>query len=145
VVLLFFAKNSPAEILAPYIRSVLLFPRGPWIDGVYWTLAAEISFYAMTFFLLVAKRVTLLHATWVLTIYSGIFNAFALLVVLRMAPSSGLYEFLAVHRIPWAILLLYHGCFFALGIWFFIASNRKLTALEQLGLTAAFLSGAAEV
>src|SRR3954470_5484956 len=39
-------------ILAPvplidYLRSLVLFPIGPWVSGVYWTLAVEIAFYAL--------------------------------------------------------------------------------------------------
>lgn len=30
-----------------YLRSLLLFPIGPWVNGVYWTLAVEIAFYAL--------------------------------------------------------------------------------------------------
>lgn len=145
VVLFFFEKLSLPELFGPYVKSLLLIPRGQWVDGVYWTLAVEISFYALVFFLLVLKRVTLLHMAWGLTVYSGIFNAFALLVVLGGDPSSKLYLFLAWRRISWAPLLLYHGCFFALGIWFFIAANRKLTSFERFGLILAFLCGTAEV
>jgi peptidoglycan/LPS O-acetylase OafA/YrhL len=32
---------------AIYLRSLALFPLGPWVSGVYWTLAVEISFYAL--------------------------------------------------------------------------------------------------
>jgi peptidoglycan/LPS O-acetylase OafA/YrhL len=145
-VLLFFANLSTSKLLVPYIRSLILFPKGQWIDGVYWTLAVEISFYALVFLLLISKRVTLLHTAWFLTVYSGIFNVVAFLVVLGVIPSPRLYEFFAMHRSSiWALSLLYHGCLFALGIWFFIAANRRLTVLEKLGLAMAFLSAALEI
>ncbi len=98
VVILLFAKLPLSQLLGAYIRSLVLFPRGPWIDGVYWTLAAEISFYALVFLLLTLKRVTLLHAAWGLTVYSGLFNAVGLLVALGVMPSARLSEFFALHR-----------------------------------------------
>lgn len=32
---------------ADYFRSMLLLPVGPWVSGVYWTLAVEMSFYGL--------------------------------------------------------------------------------------------------
>jgi peptidoglycan/LPS O-acetylase OafA/YrhL len=143
-VLFIFARGSLSDFVGPYVRSMLIFPRGPWIDGVLWTLTAEIAFYMLVFVLLSQKRFTLTHLAWALTVYSGIYNAFELLVALRM-PSSALYWFLAWHRASAAILLTYHGCFFALGIWFWAAANRRLRPLEVVGLALAFLSGTVEI
>ena len=39
-----------------FVRSVLLLPMGPWVDGVYWTLPIEVSFYALVFALLSVDR-----------------------------------------------------------------------------------------
>jgi peptidoglycan/LPS O-acetylase OafA/YrhL len=144
LVLLFFATGSFTEFVGPYVRSMLLIPRGPWIDGVFWTLTAELSFYALVFVLLLSHRLTLLHLAWALTIYSGLFNAFQLFVTLEL-PASSLYWFLIWHRATAAILLSYHGCFFALGIWFWVASKRDLAVVEQLGLAIAFVAGTMEI
>src|SRR5579872_7463820 len=38
--------------LVPYLHSMALLPKGPWIDDVYWTLSVEIAFYALVFLLL---------------------------------------------------------------------------------------------
>jgi peptidoglycan/LPS O-acetylase OafA/YrhL len=43
--------NVPSAQIA-YIKSMTFFPYGPWIDGVYWTLGIEISFYALVWLLL---------------------------------------------------------------------------------------------
>ncbi|MGR9202982.1 acyltransferase family protein [Rhizobium leguminosarum] len=37
------------RIIKNYLRSITLYPGGPWIDGQYWTLACEICFYALVF------------------------------------------------------------------------------------------------
>src|SRR6202035_4696902 len=49
LIVLVFAHGSSSEFVRPYIRAMLIYPRGPWIDGIYWTLATEIVFYALVF------------------------------------------------------------------------------------------------
>lgn len=39
-------------IFAAYLRSVVLLPVGPWVDGSYWSLAVEIVFYMLIFVIL---------------------------------------------------------------------------------------------
>jgi len=148
IVLLLFASGEASEFILPYIRAMLLIPkgiRGQWIDCVYWTLAAEMAFYGLVFCMLLTKKITLRHLAWGLTIYSGVFNAFALLVVSRVIPSEMLYLVVLMFRVPCATWLLCHGCFFALGIWLFISANRKLTALELFAVTVTCLSGFTEI
>jgi peptidoglycan/LPS O-acetylase OafA/YrhL len=148
IVLLLFASGSASEFILPYMRAMLLIPkgiRGQWIDCIYWTLAAEMAFYGLVFCALLTKKITLRHLAWGLTIYSGVFNAFALLVVSRVIPSEILYLVILMFRVPCATWLLCHGCFFALGIWLFISANRKLTALEWFAVAVTFISGCAEI
>jgi peptidoglycan/LPS O-acetylase OafA/YrhL len=148
IVLLLFAGGEASEFILPYIRAMLLIPkgiRGQWIDCVYWTLAAEMAFYGLVFCMLLTKKITLRHLALGLTIYSGVFNAFALLVVSRVIPSEILYLVVLMFRVPCATWLLCHGCFFALGIWLFISANRKLTALELFAVTVTCLSGFTEI
>jgi len=148
IVLFLFASGPASEFVLPYIRAMLLIPKGitgEWIDCVYWTLAAEMAFYGLVFCALLTKKITLRHLAWGLTIYSGVFNAFALLVVSRVIPSDILYLVVLMFRVPCAAWLLNHGCFFALGIWLFISANRKLTGLEQFAVAVTILSGCAEI
>lgn len=148
IVLLLFAGGSASEFIVPYIRAVLLIPKGlngQWIDCIYWTLAAEMAFYGLVFCALLTKTITLRHIAWGLTIYSGLFNAVALLVAWHGEQSDILTLVVLMFRVPCAAWLLSHGCFFALGIWLFISSQRKLTAPERLAVAAACLAGAAEI
>lgn len=41
-----------AELAVRLLRSVVLFPIGPWVDGAVWTLVAEALFYAAVFVLI---------------------------------------------------------------------------------------------
>ena len=148
IVLLLFADGSSSEFILPYVRAMLLIPKGingQWIDCIYWTLAAEMAFYGLVFCTLLTKKITLRHLAFGLTIYSGAFNAFSLLVLSGVIRSETLYFVVLMFRVPCATWLLSHGCFFALGIWLFISANRKLTDVEQLAVAVTCLSGCAEI
>jgi peptidoglycan/LPS O-acetylase OafA/YrhL len=148
IVLLLFARGSASEFIVPYLRAMLLIPKGlngQWIDCIYWTLAAEMAFYALVFYTRLTTKITLRHLAWGLTIYSGLFNAFSLLVLSGAIRSEILYFVVLMFRVPCAAWMLNHGCFFALGIWLFTSASRELTPPEQLAVTAACLSGAAEI
>jgi len=148
LVLVLFGSGPASEFILPYIHAMLLVPKGvtgQWLDGVYWTLAAETAFYGLVFCAMLTKKITLRHLAWGLTIYSAVFNAVALLVLSCTTPSDLPYLVILMFRVPCAAFLLTHGCFFALGIWLFISANRKLTALERVAVAVACLSGAAEI
>ena len=148
IVLLLFTGGKASEFVLPYLRSMLLIPKGikgQWIDCIYWTLAAEMAFYGLVFCALLTKKVTLRHLAWGLTIHSAVFNAFSMLVLSGAIQSDMLYWVVLMFRVPGATWLLCHGCFFALGIWLFISANRKLTALEQFAVVVTCLSGCAEI
>src|ERR1700744_4570676 len=91
IVLLLFASGSATEFIIPYLRAMLLIPKGingQWIDCVYWTLAAEMAFYGLVFCALLTKKITLRHLAWGLTIYSAAFNLFSVLVVSLEIPED---------------------------------------------------------
>ena len=148
LVLVLLGGRPASEFILPYIHAMLLVPKGvtgDWLDGVYWTLAAEMAFYGLVFCAMLTRRITLRHVAWGLTIYSAVFNAVAMLVLSCTTPSDLPYLVILMFRVPCAAYLLTHGCFFALGIWLFISANRKLTALEQVAVAITCLSGVAEI
>ncbi|AWM01719.1 acyltransferase family protein [Bradyrhizobium amphicarpaeae] len=148
LVLLLFGSGPASEIVLPYIHAMLMVPKGvtgQWLDEVYWTLAAETAFYGLVFCAMLTRKITLRHLAFGLTIYSALFNAVALLVASCTTPSDLPYLIILMFRVPCAAFLLSHGCFFALGIWLFISSNRELTALERVAVAVTCLSGAAEI
>src|SRR5215813_304117 len=52
LVLLIFCSGAASELIIPYIHAMLLVPKGvtaQWLDGVYWTLAAETAFMGSCF------------------------------------------------------------------------------------------------
>jgi peptidoglycan/LPS O-acetylase OafA/YrhL len=148
IVLLLFASGSASEFFGPYLRAMLLIPKGlngQWLDCIYWTLAAEMAFYGLVFCTLLTKKITLRHLAFGLTIWSALFNAFSLLVLSGVIRSEILYFVVLMFRVPCAAFLLSHGCFFALGIWLFTSAKRKLTVHEWLAVAVTVLSGFAEI
>jgi exopolysaccharide production protein ExoZ len=139
-----FAHAPLASLLAPYARAMSLWIVGPWIDGVYWSLAVEIVFYALVFWVLVAGRIVRLTAMpWLLTALSAAYLGAAYtpgaLATLEAHPLAGF----AVRHAD--ILLLKYGCYFAAGIWLWLMSRREMTALRYLGLALAVACGVGEI
>ena len=148
LVLLVFGSGRASQYIVPYIHAMLLVPKGvvgDWLDGVYWTLAAEMAFYGLVFCAMLTNKITLRHLAFGLTIYSAVFNVVALLVLSCTTPSELPYLVILMFRVPCAAFLLTYGCYFALGIWLFISANRELTALERVAVAVTCLSGAAEI
>ncbi|MGE4302948.1 MAG: acyltransferase family protein [Novosphingobium sp.] len=48
---------SVAELTPRFLRSMVLFPVGPWVDGAVWTLVTEALFYAVVFGIIKAGKI----------------------------------------------------------------------------------------
>lgn len=136
VTLLWMGQGALSEDLGAYLRSIALWLRGPWVDGVYWSLAVEIVFYGLVFGMLVARRLLSITALpWMLTAWS-LFYAFV-----HFAPhlaESALSPFV-VGKIEWfgGILLFKHGSFFAIGVWLWLMSRKAMNVPRYAGLVLA--------
>ncbi|MDB5449837.1 MAG: acyltransferase 3 [Phenylobacterium sp.] len=122
-----------------WTRSVLFYPSGPWIDGVYWTLGIEVSFYVLIFALLWAGRFRNIEG--VASTIGLLSTAFWL--VWLLAPSSALAS-LADKRI-WELLLVRHGCEFSVGVMLWLCAVRGLTTARLTVLLVCCLGGAIEI
>jgi peptidoglycan/LPS O-acetylase OafA/YrhL len=142
VVLLTLERRLSAGYIAGlWLRSISLSPRGPWVDGSYWTLGVEIWFYALIFVLLAVKR-----GGWIGPAMGWVGSA------------SAVYWMMAlVHaRWPWIlrvnvlavgprrselldVLSIRYGCYFAVGVFLRLCLYRGCSAarLGVLGLCAA--------
>lgn len=67
-----FGDLLPAgEAIKRWVFAIFLFPKGPWIDGVVWTLTIEIIFYALIFFILAfrsEKHLPKFQRLWLLVV-----------------------------------------------------------------------------
>ena len=121
-------------LLPRYFRSMILFPNGPWMDTVYWTLGVEMGFYAMVLALLACGVFTSINVfAAALTTVSTIFILFIGSVLVGVVPESGLSHFAVVHEHALDVILLArHGAFFALGIWLWLSTSRPLMRWEMV-------------
>ena len=112
-----------------YIRSLVFWPFPPWMASAYWTLSIELVFYAVIFILLcwdAFRRIEYIGlalgissvATWTLYFLPGIFPVSPHLRQLMMALGNSGYA---------RLLLLHHGCYFALGVFIWVSVVDGLT------------------
>ncbi|MDF8334088.1 acyltransferase family protein [Novosphingobium cyanobacteriorum] len=90
--------------LSAYARTLTFFPFGPWIMGQFWTLPIEVMFYGVIWLLIAAGQGQRLEElAWALGLASA---AYWVVHVLLPIPDGRIM----------ALLLVQHGCFFALGM-----------------------------
>jgi len=122
--------------LTVYLRSLVLWPVGPWIDGAYWTLAIEIVFYTLVAVVLgLWGDRALLRTGQLLGLYSTAFYVAKIANNLAGRPFDPL--FLSIENNTGYLLLLHFGCYFALGmmLWFrrwILAAGLSLVCLFAL-------------
>lgn len=103
--------------LMDWARSVVLLPKGPYIDGVIWTLVVEMLFYlavaAVVFFFKSNKDTEALldRMALVLGSVSGAFICLRLVLETTGAPLAAVFT-----GFEWTVLLLNHGVLFATGM-----------------------------
>ncbi|HEY7799562.1 MAG TPA: acyltransferase [Hyphomonadaceae bacterium] len=132
-----------ADLDGHYLRSLLLWPKGPWIGGVYWSLAVEVMFYALIFILLLSRNFRRLHLfSWGLTAASTIY---IILAALRRADPAAIGSWFNAIDAQSEFFPLRHGVYFAAGIWMWMISNRSLPRSGWLGVAIAVLFGFVEI
>lgn len=115
-----------------YLRSITLFPVGPWVDDVYWTLAVEIVFYSLVA-IGVWRGVSLRKLALGLGLYSAAFWA------LKAANSAvGLVDLSAIEDYEGFLLLLHDGVFFAIGMLLWQKRYSLMTLFVAVGIVAVF-------
>jgi peptidoglycan/LPS O-acetylase OafA/YrhL len=126
----------PAELIERFLRSITLFPFGPWVDGVYWTLSVEVMFYGLILALLVLNRFRwvgpLMAVVGGISACFWIARAFGFDMTPHFAagtPQIGNPNF--TDRIM-ELSLIYYGCFFALGVYLWLSFYQGLTGLQKL-------------
>ena len=132
------------ELLLSFVHSVILSPRGPYLDGAIWSLIVEAVFYFLIWLVLLTR--TFHHLDRIaaaLGIASAVFlTAFGLAVLLGDVPIAA--RIVSVFdRFIFKILLLRYGVFFALGILLWLGfeygfnRNRKIFRSNLCGVGVA--------
>ncbi len=129
---LMFASNVQWRWLLPaYMRSLILMPVGPWVEGSYWTLAVEIVFYTVIFVILCKNKFGEVDK---ILGFGGI--AVSLLAVARFMLASSYPHFeLALVSWPAKLLLLNNGSEFVFGVFLYLTLFIGMTPF-RLGVLA---------
>jgi peptidoglycan/LPS O-acetylase OafA/YrhL len=116
-----------------YLQTMAFWPLNA-IDGPWWTLGIEIDFYGLVYLLLRRGRLDLLERIMLgIGIGSGLFWVAALTLQTTLAGSAGWLGVLhglvirAEYNRILQLLLVQHGCFFALGVTLWTIANGGLS------------------
>ncbi len=124
------------KALIRWLRTVTLFPKGPWIDGVIWTLTVEVVFYLVIFLILLSGQVARLPS--LMRYALGIVTAFWSLVIMSHLfgmGSIGTFVQTVAFAYPSRVILLTTGAFFLLGMFAQEMFDQGITA-ERIGCAA---------
>jgi exopolysaccharide production protein ExoZ len=127
VLIAFYAfQGDVAGLLERVVRSMTLWPIGPWLSDVYWTLAIEISFYALFFLgMTLGSRDVGIKIAWLLTL-SNI--AYLLARIVDRLAGGHFSDALNFFQSPrGSLFLLSRGCYFAFGIALWARSTQGWT------------------
>lgn len=117
------------ETFRRYLREITLVPSYPWLSTVVWTLRIEAVFYILVFVLLCFGRFAWIGVLAACLACTGF--VFHLLVSADLCgtfQSSETCQALSTNRRRTNLLLLDHGCFFAVGIflWMWLLKGTAL-------------------
>jgi peptidoglycan/LPS O-acetylase OafA/YrhL len=120
------------------LRSVVLWPSGPWLSGVFWTLAVEITFYA-----LVAAMLALGVRLWPFGATFGLVGSIFWLTRAADFATGGHAKdaFSMIERTPLADLTIIHGCFFGVGIALWAIHAEGFTKIKACLFLTFVLAG----
>ncbi|WP_081377257.1 acyltransferase family protein [Rhizobium etli] len=124
------AGQDIGSLIAPLVRSSVLSPVGPYIDGVVWSLVVEAAFYlTVAITIIFAPRLSLENLAKIICAGSSVY-----LVVWSVAFLFDKELFATLSRFPSKVFLMRYGVFFALGmlLWAHLRSHRSKNAIGAL-------------
>ncbi|SFF86844.1 Peptidoglycan/LPS O-acetylase OafA/YrhL, contains acyltransferase and SGNH-hydrolase domains [Novosphingobium sp. CF614] len=140
LVLLACGVLGPAELAVRMLRSMILFPIGPWVDGAVWTLVAEAMFYAAIF---VFIRTGMIGRMTSITLVMTVFNL-AFWGAVLAGEAGALGE--AGHRLAGAassyklrVTLISTNCYFVVGASLYGLFMRRSVAANLVVFAANYL------
>lgn len=126
-------------VVGDYLRSLILWPAGPWIDGVYWTLGVELIFYSLIFCALLVQ-IRLRSLVTFIAIWGSLLWPLHVANSLAGGPLSAQFALLENWNLN-LLTLLPHGCFFAVGMLFWSLTQKDAPLLHKLLLIPTLGSG----
>lgn len=129
--------GASGPLFREWLGAVTLWPTGPWIDGVYWTLGVEIAFYALVALLLVCGAGERMEGLGLAL--AGASLAYSLSIGAGLLPPGRVAPRVA------DLLLLTHGCFFALGIFVRAVLDHGMTRARAAAIGLCLLPATIEI
>ncbi|WP_454883794.1 acyltransferase family protein [Sphingomonas oryzagri] len=112
---LLLSGSAPWDVAKAFMLSLIFFPIGPWVASSYWTLPVEIMFYALVLAVLARDRFGQIGlVATILGISSLVLWCWISFHALLGLDRGDHVELLLSHRFS-PLLLVPHGCFFAIG------------------------------
>ncbi len=129
--------EPPLELLSAYIRTLVLLPKGPYIDGVVWTLVVEAAFYlSIVAVIAISSRFGGIENA--LKKYAYTLGAASAAFTLVYWASENYSHLLGVHGVSgnmksflFDITLLRQGVFFALGMLLYHVVKNGMTPFHR--------------
>jgi peptidoglycan/LPS O-acetylase OafA/YrhL len=137
-----------AELIRHYLKSLVLIPKHPWIDPVYWSLCVEVFFYGFILGLLISNRFRQIElfmgAVGVTSALVWVMFSVSLIVPTRLGSLIPIFERL---EYSWRLqlLLVHHGCQFALGVYLWLLLFKGVTVGRLITTLVCFLGGYVEI
>lgn len=125
-----------------YIRTLTFNPYAPWIDGVYWSLGVEISFYVLIAALLMIRRFS-----WIEPVAAIIGTASSFFWLWILAATLG-YVHPPVSMIDGRsmdLLMITYGAYFATGVFLWSSLMIKPNAARSVALLLFVAGGLAGI
>lgn len=116
-------------------KTVAIWPAGGWLDGVYWTLAVELTFYCVVALVLLIGR-----PGWLAVVMAIIGLATTAAAAFAYLNGGGAPSLPGIGKELSDSLLVRHGMYFALGYFIWSATNSGWTPPKVL-LIGVFLVG----
>lgn len=127
-------------------HSMAFLPRDPWIDGSYWTLGIEISFYLAVFLLI--KFFNFGSIRFLATVIGLASSLFWIVTLFTKIEAIDLFS----AQLKWLtedrysqLLLMHHGMFFALGVFLWAELIKKHDLRNVFWITLFCISGCAQI
>jgi peptidoglycan/LPS O-acetylase OafA/YrhL len=139
-------NSSLGELLVSFVHSIILSPRGPYVDGVVWSLIVEAVFYLLIWLVLLSKRFHQLdRVAEMLGIASAVFlSIFCLAVMFQDTPLAASIVSM-FERFAFKVFLLRYGVFFALGMILWLGFEYGFTRSRIILGSFVAIFGAVEI
>ncbi len=133
IVTIIYISQFDANLFLLWAKSLILFPKGPWIDGVYWTLVVEISFYSLILLVIYFDKYDKLEVYATIICFISLIlvsiNGIGRLLAADNYAYNVFHEFMGSYKSR--ITLLSTGSYFVVGVLFYLF-YQKGYAIKRL-------------